>query len=274
LKNRYGPKTLIVEIVVAVLAVCYCLPFYFLTSTALKPREEIFTSALLFPEHPAWENFRTVWEQGVGQAFVNSVVITLVSVIGLVVLGSMCAYVLARRTGKLSNGLFIMFMMGIIIPFQLSIVPLYAGFHAIGLAGNYQGMIILWVGAFMPLTIMLYTSFVRQLPKDYEEAARIDGAGTWRIFIRVIFPLLRPITGTVAIITGLFIWNDFFSSLIFIGGTKFQTLPVSIYSFVGQYLSKWNLVFAAILVAVVPFIIFFILVQKQMIRGFAAGMKG
>jgi raffinose/stachyose/melibiose transport system permease protein len=240
----------------------------------LKPGEEIFTSALQFPEHPAGENFGTVWKGGVAQAFVGSIVITLCSVIGLIVIGSLCSYVLARRKGRLSNGLYIMFMMGIIIPFQLSIIPLYVSFHSVGLTGNYLGMIILWIGVFMPLTIMLYTGFVRQLPRDYEEAARIDGAGTLRIFVRVVFPLLRPVTGSVAIITGLFIWNDFYASLIFVGGSKVQTLPVAIYSFVGQYVSRWNLVFAAILVAIVPVVIFFVMAQKQMIRGFAGGMKG
>ncbi len=89
-----------------------------------------------------------------------------------------------------------------------------------------------------------------------------------------MFPLLRPVTGTVAIITGLFIWNDFFASLIFVGGSRAQTLPVAIYSFVGQYVSRWNLVFAAVLVAILPLIIFFVVAQKQMIRGFAGGLRG
>jgi len=273
-RRRYGIKTFAVEVLVLVMALLFCLPLYFVVSTSLKPKEEIFTSALKFPADPAWGNFSEVWGSGLGTAFLSSVVITLGSVVFLVLLGSLCAYVLARRPGRLSNSLYILFVLGIIIPFQLSIIPLYVSFRALGLAGNYLGMIILSVGIFMPLAVMLYTGFVRQLPRDYEEAARIDGAGTLRIFVRVVFPLLRPVTGTVAILTGLFIWNDFFASQIFLGGSGAQTLPVAVYSFVGQYVSRWNLVFAAVLVAILPLVIFFIVAQKQMIRGFASGMKG
>ena len=274
MRNKYSGKTLIGEIIVCILALLFILPLFFVVTTALKPKDEIFTGVMTMPTHPEWSNFDTVWKAGVGDSFLNSLIITLCSVVLLVMIGSMCAYVLARRTGPLSSGLYIMFVVGIIMPFQLSIVPLYVAFQKAGLAGTMLGMIVLWVGVFMPLTITLYTSFIRQLPKDYEEAARIDGARAMRIFYRVIFPLLRPVTGTVAIITGLFIWNDFFASVIFLGGSSSQTLPVAVYSFVGQYISKWNLVFAAILVAILPFIVFFILTQKQMIRGFAGGMKG
>lgn len=274
MNDRYGAKTFITEIIVLIAALLFCLPLYFVVSISLKPGDEIFESALVFTDNPQWENFPVVWNAGVANAFVSSVVITVGSVVLLVILGALCSYVLARRPGRLSNGLYIMFVLGVIIPFQLSIVSIYTVFQSVGLAGNCLGMIILWVGVMMPMAILLYTGFVRQLPRDYEEAARIDGAGTLRIFARVVFPLLRPVTGSVAIITGLFIWNDFYASLIFVGGSKVQTLPVAIYSFVGQYVSRWNLVFAAILVAIVPVVIFFVMAQKQMIRGFAGGMKG
>lgn len=156
---------------------------------------------------------------------------------------------------------------------QLSIIPLYVAFRPLGLVGTYLGMIILWVGVLMPLVVFLYTGFVRSLPKDYEEAARIDGAGTFRVYRSIVFPLLRPVTGTVAILTGLFIWNDFFVSLIFLGGSTVQTLPVAIYGFVGEYVSQWNFVFAAVIIAIVPIAIFFIFAQRQFIKGFAGGIK-
>ena len=274
MRNKYNVKTLIGEIIVCIIALLFILPLFFVFTTALKPKDEIFTGVMTLPSHPEWGNFNAVWKAGVGDSFGNSIIITICSVALLILIGSMCSYVLARRTGKLSTALYIMFIIGIIMPFQLSVIPLYVAFQKVGLSGTLLGMIVLWVGVFMPLTITLYTSFIRQIPKDYEEAARMDGAGVLRIFFKVLLPLLRPVTGTVAIITGLFIWNDFFASVIFLGGSSSQTLPVAVYSFVGQYISRWNLVFAAILVAILPFIIFFILTQKQMIRGFAGGMKG
>jgi raffinose/stachyose/melibiose transport system permease protein len=163
--------------------------------------------------------------------------------------------------------------MGIIIPFQLSVLPLYVMFRQLGPIGNYLGMIILWVGIGTPLAVFLYTGFVRQIPRDYEEAARVDGAGHFRTFIFVIFPMLRPITGSVAIMTGLFCWNDFFTSLIYLGGSQRQTLPVAIYSFVGEYVAQWNYVFTAVIVALVPIVVFFVVAQKQLIKGFAGGIK-
>jgi raffinose/stachyose/melibiose transport system permease protein len=273
-KKRYGVKMLIGEIIVAAIAVAFCLPLYFAVSVSLKPRDQIFTSAMKFPEHPEWGNYATVWKAGMSEALISTIAITLGSVVCLVIIGSLCAYVLARRPGKLSSGLYTMFILGITIPFQLSILPLYVAFHKLALSGTHLGMIILWVGAFMPMTILLYTGFFRQLPKDYEEAARIDGAKTFRIFLQVVFPLLRPVTGSVAIIIGLAVWNDFFTSLIFVGGSSAQTLPVVVYSFVGQYVSQWHLVFASILLALLPVIVAFIIMQKQMIKGFAGGMKG
>jgi raffinose/stachyose/melibiose transport system permease protein len=174
----------------------------------------------------------------------------------------------------LSATLYTLFVLGIIIPFQLTVLPLFVLFRNLGLIGTYLGMIILWVGILTPLTVFLYTGFVRTIPRDYEEAARMDGAGVFRIFVRVVFPLLRPVTGTVAILTGLFIWNDFFASLIFLGGSGRETLPVAIYSFVGEYLTQWNLVFAAVVIALGPLLVFFIAAQKQMIRGFSGGIRG
>ena len=274
MKNRYGPKNFIVEILIMIAALLFCLPLYFIVSISLKPGSEVFSSPLIFPESPDWSNFTRVLDSGVANAFSYSLAITVGSVIVLVVIGGLTSYVLARRVGKLSNALYTMFLLGIIIPFQLSVIPIYSVFTKIGLVGNVTGMIVLWSGVMMPMSVILYTGFVRQLPKEYEEAARIDGARSLKIFSRVVFPLLRPITGTVAIVTGLFIWNDFYASLIFLGGSKAKTLPVAVYSFVGEYVSRWNLVFAAILIAVLPLIIFFILVQKQMIKGFAGGMKG
>jgi raffinose/stachyose/melibiose transport system permease protein len=261
-------------------AVAFCLPLFVLMSVALKRPEDLFTSPLSFPTDPHFSNFSTAWQATVGRggglpaALRSSVIITVCAVATLVLFGSLCAYVLARRPGRLSTALYLLFVLGIIVPFQLSILPVFTMFRRLGLIGSYLGMVVLWVGILMPLTVFLYTGFVRTLPRDYEEAARMDGARTMRIYLRVVLPLLRPVTGTVAILTGLFIWNDFFASLIFLGGSGRETLPVAIYSFVGEYLTQWNLVFATVLIALLPLLVFFIVAQKQLIRGFSGGIRG
>lgn len=278
MRNRYSRKTLAWEISLLLLAVAFCLPLYFLASISLKAPQDLFTSPMAFPLDPHFENFSRAWEVrrsgGLRTALISSVIITVGSVAMLIVIGSLCAYAIARRPGKLSATLYTLFVLGIIVPFQLSVLPIFVLFRNLGLIGTYLGMIILWVGILTPLTVFLYTGFVRTIPRDYEEAARMDGAGMVRTFVQVVFPLLRPITGTVAILTGLFIWNDFFASLIFLGGSGRETLPVAIYSFVGEYLTQWNLVFAALLIALAPLLVFFLIAQKQMIRGFSGGIRG
>ena len=273
--RAYTWKTLSWEIVMLVLALAFCLPLYLLGTVALKPTRELFTNPVSFPRNPSFSNFSVAWENGgLASALISSFVITACSVAALIVIGSLCAYVLARRPGRLSTALYILFLLGIIVPFQLSIIPVYVVFHQLGLIGTYLGMILLWVGIATPLTVFLYTGFVRTLPRDYEEAARMDGAGLLRTYVKVVFPLLRPVTGTVAILTGLFIWNDFFLSLIFLSGSQAQTLPVAVYSFVGEYVTQWNFVFATLIIALLPLVAFFVVAQKQMIRGFVGGIRG
>lgn len=273
--RRYTLKTLSWEIWMLISALVFCLPLYLLVAVALKPSRELFTDPISFPRDPSFSNFSVAWANGgLGSALVSSIVITGFSVAALIIIGSICAYVLARRPGKLSTTLYIVFVLGIIVPFQLSIIPIYVVFHKLGLIGSYLGMIVLWVGILTPLTVFLYTGFVRTLPRDYEEAARVDGSGLVRTYVRVVFPLLRPITGTVAILTGLFIWNDFFLSLIFLSGSTQQTLPVAVYTFVGEYVTQWNFVFATLIIALLPLLAFFVVAQKQMIRGFVGGIRG
>jgi raffinose/stachyose/melibiose transport system permease protein len=207
-------------------------------------------------------------------AFVNSTIITLCSVALLILFGSLAAYVLARSTTKLSTGIYLLFVLGLIIPFQLGIVPLYTAMRHLHLNGSFLGMILLYTGVLMPLTVFLYAGFVRALARDYEESARVDGAGLFRTFFRVIFPLLRPVTVTVALLNGVIIWNDFFNPLIFLSGTNRETLPVYLYSFVNQYSAQYNLIFATVTISILPIVIIYLFAQRQLIRGFSGGIKG
>ncbi|HEY7381401.1 MAG TPA: carbohydrate ABC transporter permease [Gaiella sp.] len=278
MRARYTWRAFSRELIFLALAAFFCIPFYLLFSIALKPNSELFTSPLSFPTSPDLGNFSEAWKGqagvGLGRAMFNSLVITVFTVAILILIGSLCAYALARRPSRLSNALYFMFVLGIIIPFQLGIVPLYVLFRKIDLIGSYLGMITLWVGVSLPVTVFLYTGFIRALPRDYEEAAQVDGAGVLRTYLRVVFPLLRPVTGTVAILTGLFVWNDFFISLIFVSGSDRVTLPVAVYAFVGEYFTQYNLVFAAVTIALLPIMIFFVFAQRQLIRGFTSGVRG
>jgi raffinose/stachyose/melibiose transport system permease protein len=276
--SRYTRGTLVRELVLIAGAVVFCLPFYVLIAIALETTAQTYKTPLSFPSAPQWGNFSDAWhtggQAGLGSALVSSLIITVASVVGVIVLGSLGAYAIARHKGRLSNVVYILFVLGIILPFQLAIIPLFIGMRHLGLVGNYAGMIVLNIGLLMPLTVFLYTGFIRALPRDYEEAARVDGAGILQAYARVVFPLLRPITGTVAVLTGIIVWNEFFVALVFLAGSRAQTLPVALYSFAGDYAARWNLIFAGVAIAIAPILAFYLFAQRQLIRGYAAGIKG
>jgi raffinose/stachyose/melibiose transport system permease protein len=276
--SRYRRRTLLRELALILVAILFCLPFYLLIAIALETTAQTYKTPLAFPWPPHWSNFSQAWhtggQTGLAQSLESSLIITVSSVVALIVLGSLCAYTIARRKGRLSNVVYILFVLGIILPFQLAIIPLFVAMRHLGLVGNYAGMILLNVGLLMPLTVFLYTGFIRALPRDYEEAARVDGAGILRTYARVVLPLLRPITGTVAVLVGIIVWNEFFVALIFLAGSRYETLPVALYSFVGDYGARWNLIFAGVAIAIAPVLAFYLFAQRQLIRGFSAGVKG
>ena len=275
---RYTKATAVREVVVWIAALLTLLPFYFLVITALKPQEELLTTGTSAPpSRPTVENFAEVLTGGgdsnVLLGLFHSAVITLGSIAGMVLIGSLAAYVLVRTTQRWGTVTFYLFLIAIILPTQLGLIPLYIGARTLGLTGSMWGMIVLYVGTLMPLAVFLYAGFFRNLPRDYEEAAAIDGASPGRVFFRIVLPLMAPATGTVAILTGLIVWNDFFSALIFLGGSEVQTLTVSMYYYVGSLVSAWNKIFAIVIISMIPILAFYLFAQKKFIQGFAGGIK-
>ena len=165
-------------------------------------------------------------------------------------------------------------MLGLILPFQLAMIPLYTTMRDLGLLGSVWSLVIYYVGLQSPFSIFLYTGFLRTLPMEYEEAAAVDGASLMTTFLRVVFPLLRPVTGTVIILNVIIVWNDFFTPLLYLSGSGVETVPVALFSFVGQYTSEWNLVFAGLVISIVPILAVYFALQKTVIKGFASGLKG
>jgi raffinose/stachyose/melibiose transport system permease protein len=272
--RRYTRWSLAREALLVLVAIIWMIPFYFLVIVSVKPDVEALQSPLSFPDDLHLSNFSTAWnDAALDRSLVNSLLITGGSVLALIAIGSICAYAIARRPGKMSTTLYFLFVLAIILPFQLGLVPTYAVMRDFGLVGSYLGIILLYTGIWMPFAVFLYTGFVMALPKEYEEASRVDGASSMRTFRKVVFPLLRPVTGTVAIFTGLIIWNDFFLSLIYLNGTDKTPLPVAVYTFVGAFASRWNLIFAAVIVSLLPIMLFFLFAQRQLIKGFTGGIK-
>jgi len=272
--RRYTAGTAVLETVMIVLASLFCIPVLVLVNTALMPTGAM-TDPLSPVPNPTLDNFAQAWVRGgLGGALVNNLVVTIVSVALLITFASLAAYPLARSTRGWSRATFAFFMAGLLVPMLLAMIPLYTTFRDLGLLGNIGALCVIYVGAQMPFSVFLYTQFLRALPTDYEEAALIDGAGPVRSFVQVVFPLLRPITGTVAILNAVFCWNDFFTPLLYLSGTNQVTISLALYSFTGIYASEWNTIFAGLLIGSVPVIAFYLFSQRHIIKGFSGGLKG
>jgi raffinose/stachyose/melibiose transport system permease protein len=270
---RYTWRTGLLEFFMVVLAVAFLFPVYILVSTAFKAKND-FSSALSLPAHFTLQNFANAWtEAGIGSAIINSLIVTVASVALLVLVCSMAAYPLARITATWSKVSYYGFMLGLILPFQLALLPLYESMKTVGLIGNLFALILLYGGIQAPFSIFLYTEFLRSVPLDYEDAASIDGCNRWQVYTRIVLPMVRPITGTVIILNAVFVWNDFYAPLLYLSGSGTATLPLTEYQFTGQYGSDWHLVFAALILGAIPIVATFLIMQKATFRGYMSGLK-
>lgn len=271
--RRYTARTFGLEMVMLAATLVVAFPLYILVNLSLRSRDS--TQSILAPTaDPTLANYQTAWEDaGLGRALLNSTFVTVLSVAIVVVFGSLAAYALARATRTWSKATFVLVMVGLLLPFQLGMLPLYATVRDMGLLGSLWSLVLFYAGLQMPFGIFLYTGFIRALPGDYEEAAMLDGCGPLRSFLQVVFPLLRAITGTVIILNAVFIWNDFLTPLLYLSGTETATMPLAVSTFVAQYSSNFNVVFAGLLIGMVPVLVVYFAMQRHIIKGFSGGLK-
>lgn len=260
----------VIAVVLAVILIG--VPLWTLVVNAGKNQAEAAELSLGLPTSwQLWENLREVWVQAdVGWAFIGSLMLLLPSVFLVLVLGSMAAWVLARRGGKMSAALYAIGISGIVLP--PAVVTLVLLLRQLGLAGLPIGMIATYVGMYMSTVIFFVTGFVRTIPPSLEEAARIDGAGPVQIFFRLILPLLKPVLSTATILISLYVWNDIFYAFFVIGG-RVDTLPLNLYTIAssGIALNNWHLIFAYVLVMSIPLVTIFVVFQKKIISGITSG---
>jgi raffinose/stachyose/melibiose transport system permease protein len=270
--NRYTVGVGIREGIMILLALIFLSPVYVMLNLALGGSQ---TNPLLPVTHLTFSNFTEAWAEGaLGSAFLTSFIVTAASVVIVVVLASFAAYPLARVTSRLSRSAFFVIMAGLTIPYFIAMVPFYQTIHQIGLLGSPLSLIILYSGHQFPLSVFLYTTFLRGLPIEYEEAAALDGCSSFQVFTKVVFPLLRPVTATVVVLNVIAIWNDFLIPLLFLGTGTSRTLPVAIYEFVGDYTAQWPLIFAGVTISILPLLIVYFVLQKRVMTGFGSGIKG
>lgn len=266
--SRVAQPVLALALMVLLLGV----PFYLVVVTASKDQAQAIDPDLSLPTRfELFQNLGTVLDQGrMVAAFFGSLLIMVPSVFGVLLLGAMASWVLARRTGRAITAVYALGISGIVLP--PSVITIVLLLRYIGLDGTALGMIGVYMGIYMSTVIFFVTGFVRTIPAELEEAARVDGASPGRIFFRIIFPLLGPTLATATILICLYIWNDVFYALFVVGG-RLDTLPLNLFQIAsaGLYLQNWNLIFAYIILMSLPLLITFAVAQRKIISGITSG---
>ena len=270
-------KKKMINLMLFLAAIIFMIPFYICIVTAFKSPEETAVSTWSMPKIWNLANFAEAMEKSnFLRSFGNSILVTGIATLGIVLFSAMMAYSICRnqRSGlyrMLNSILFI----GIMIPFQVIMIPVYRIFKNMELLNTYQGIIILMIGTSLPYAVYLVTGFIKSIPMDLEDAAKIDGCNIWQTFWKIVFPLLKPITSTVGILHVLWMWNEFNISFIILQKEELRTLPIQQYHFFGQFTINLNLGFASACLSMIPVIIFFLFAQKLLISGITNGaVKG
>ena len=252
-------------------------PFYISLVYALKESTDITVNRLAWPEHPTLNNFfRVIFENEqflVG--YKNSILTTIPSVIILMTATSMAAYVLARFSNRFYKGIYLLFISGILIPIQCIMLPLYLNFFNMGLTNSNLGFVIARTGLQIPISILVVTSFVKTVPLDLEEAAKIEGCGRFSMFWRIVFPLMKPVNATQLVLNTLFIWNDYTTAVILLRKPEARTLILAQMAYFNEYTSELNLAFAFFILAMLPILLLYFCMQKYIVSGIMMGaVKG
>jgi raffinose/stachyose/melibiose transport system permease protein len=222
------------------------------------------------------QNFSKVWILArFGDYFQNSVIVTAASAGILVAFGAMASYALGRFTFRGNDLMYIYFLSGLLLPIRLAIIPLFILMRNLNLLDSLWSLILIYAASGLPSAIFILTGFFRTLPADLDSAARIDGAGEWSIFTRIMLPLVRPALVIVTIYNIIPIWNDFFFPLVFIKSDRLKTLPLGMTTFFGQYYTDYAALFAGLTLAALPVVALYIALSQHFIRGLTAGaVKG
>lgn len=251
-------------------------PLYMTIVIAFKQPSEMsntISGILSLPKQWSFNNFREAMEvTDFWHSLGYSLLITLVTVVLSILLHSMIGYVLGRNKNhnKFYGFVYLFIVSGMFVPFAILMMPLAKETAELGLA-NWFGVILLYVVFYMPMNIMLYSGYLVNIPIALEEAARVDGASTWRTYWKVIFPLMKPMHATVAVITALAVWNDVMTPLVIMAGSGVNTLPLAQMNFQSQFGTNYNLAFASYLLSLIPILVFYVICQKQIINGVVNG---
>ena len=248
-------------------------PLLFMLLQSFRPSREIFDDPLGMPTELYLGNYSEAWREAkFATYFTNSVLVVVAAVALCTLVSAMAAYALARYDFRGNGVLTAYFIAGLTLPIELAVVPIFYLLGSFGMVDSRFGLMLVYAATGVPFSVFILAAFFRGLPRDLEEAARLDGAGEFRIFLRVMLPLVKPALATVAIFQFVQLWNDFFFPLILLRSTDKYTLPVGLTNFFGEYQTNWGAVFAGLVITTLPLVVLFLFLTRQIVSGLVAGM--
>lgn len=282
-RQRVNPGLVLLEVLTVLLFIVFMFPFGMVVLNSAKTSKEIIFNAIALPSNwgQLFTNISLIFSNPTVDyigAFIDSTIITVLSLVVIVLFSSMAAWVLVRSNKAWSTILFMAFVAAMVIPFQVLMYPLVRWMRVVGdfmhlrLLGTYRGIVFAYLGFGSPLSIFIFHGFIKNIPFELEEAATIDGCSRQNIFFKIVFPLLKPIIVTVLILNGIWIWNDYLLPLLVLGSSgAVQTIPIAVTAFAGAYLKQWDLILTSTLIAIIPVIILYLFAQRYIIKGMVEG---
>ncbi|EGG34108.1 MULTISPECIES: carbohydrate ABC transporter permease [Paenibacillus] len=275
-KPPMSASTIVLQIVMVIVALIFLAPFYFLLVNSVKSLGDIMVDAANWPTAFHFDNYSKAWEMTrFPEAFTNSIIITVISNLIIALLSAMAAYRMVRSNTRFNRIVFMLFVSAMVIPFQSIMIPLLQVINFLGVNNSIVGLILSYLGLGIPLSVFLFHGFVKGIPLEIEEAATVDGASPFRVFGRIVLPMLKPMMVTVIILNCLWVWNDYLLPSLILQSPELRTIPLATFAFFGQYSKQWDMALPALVLGITPIIIFFLSLQKYIVEGVAAGsVKG
>lgn len=275
MERRRRRWVVIAEVCLWAMSVTILVPYFMVLLTSVKSSKEAGLFRLTLPsELHLLDNYRVVFERGlVVQGFVNSIIVTAGSVLIVLICSALLSFYIARTRGWISSALYRFFLLGMVAP--ISLVTTFNVLKALSLLNTRTGIMMIFAGILIPFAMFIYVGFIRTIPREMDEAATIDGCGPYRMFAVIIFPLMKPITFTAAILVFMNVWNDSQIPLFFLNDNRYWTMPLNIYRFYGYFSTDWNYIFGNIFLTALPVLVIYLFGQRFMIEGMTSGsVKG
>jgi raffinose/stachyose/melibiose transport system permease protein len=275
-RQRREPSKIPYYVILVILALFTLGPLVILVFNSLKSKAEIARNPLGLPLSPVFENFPAAWTQGdFATTMVNSIILTGGTVVGVCIIAGTSAYAMARLDLPGTDAVLLYLFVASAVPFQLFLVPLFFLWSTLHLTNTRFGLILIYWAIFSPLATLLLRSYLVGLPRDFEDAARIDGANELQVLLRVVLPLSWPGLLTVALVSGLATWNEFFFAITFIQDDNLKPVTTSFLAFQSNFSQNWGLTSAAAIYIILPIVVLFLILQRRFISGLTAGgLKG